>query len=179
MYSGDHVLFCTRHQDTIGIVDWRSKRLVWTWGQGVLSGPHDATLLSNGNILVFDNGLSRGWSRVLEVNPERNEIVWEYHARAKKDFFTASRGSNQRLPNGNTLVAESDKGRAFEVTPDGKIVWEFLNPFRNSKGDRATIVRFYRLDAAAVAVIEQKRGEGRRKADLSSTGSRNSSQDSY
>ncbi len=37
-------------------------------------------------------------------------------------FFYGIRGSNQRLPNENTLITESDSGRAFEVTPDKKIV---------------------------------------------------------
>jgi len=39
-------------------------------------------------------------------------------------------GSCQRLPNGNTLITESNPGRAFEVTPDQKIVWEYINPHR-------------------------------------------------
>jgi hypothetical protein len=36
-------------------------------------------------------------------------------------------GKHQRLPNGNVLIAESGQGRAFEVTPEGKIVWEYIN----------------------------------------------------
>jgi hypothetical protein len=35
----------------------------------------------------------------------------------------------QRLPNGNTVVCESSLGRFLEVTVDGKIVWEYVNPF--------------------------------------------------
>ena len=35
----------------------------------------------------------------------------------------------QRLPNGNTLVCESSYGRFFEVTQEGEIVWEYVNPF--------------------------------------------------
>jgi hypothetical protein len=39
-------------------------------------------------------------------------------------------GAARRLQNGNTLITESDNGRAFEVTEDGSIVWEFVNPER-------------------------------------------------
>jgi hypothetical protein len=39
-------------------------------------------------------------------------------------------GSCHRLPGGNTLIVESMQGRAFEVTPDGEIVWEYFNPYR-------------------------------------------------
>ena len=36
--------------------------------------------------------------------------------------------SADRLPNGNTLITETIGGRCIEVTPEGEIVWEFLNP---------------------------------------------------
>jgi hypothetical protein len=38
-------------------------------------------------------------------------------------------GNAQRLPNGNTLITESAFGRFFEVTREGEIVWEYVNPF--------------------------------------------------
>ena len=60
----DAILVCVRNQDLLAIVDWSEKRLLWAWGPGELSGPHDATLLPNGNVLAFDNGLGRDWSRV-------------------------------------------------------------------------------------------------------------------
>jgi hypothetical protein len=37
-------------------------------------------------------------------------------------------GNAQRLPNGNTLITESSFGRIFEVTKNGKIVSEYVNP---------------------------------------------------
>ena len=37
-----------------------------------------------------------------------------------------------RMPNGNTFINEGAKARFFEVTPDGKIVWEYLNPYRGN-----------------------------------------------
>ena len=38
------------------------------------------------------------------------------------------------LPNGNTLVVETDGGRALELTEDGEIVWEFRSPYRAGEG---------------------------------------------
>jgi hypothetical protein len=38
------------------------------------------------------------------------------------------RGAQQRLPNGNTLITESEAGRLLEVTADGEVVWEYINP---------------------------------------------------
>src|SRR5262249_55012756 len=35
----------------------------------------------------------------------------------------------QRLPNGDTFVCSGRDGRFFEVTPAGKVVWDYWNPF--------------------------------------------------
>lgn len=150
IYSMNNVVVTIRHQDTIAIIDWKAKQLVWAWGQGELSGPHDATVLENGNILVFDNGLARGWSRVVELDPIAKRIVWEYKAARPTDFFSIARGACQRFPNGNTLITNSDHGQAFEVTPEGQIVWEFVNPLGDDQGRRATIHRMRRYDAGFV-----------------------------
>ncbi|HEX9698530.1 MAG TPA: hypothetical protein VGD06_03635 [Acidobacteriota bacterium] len=32
------------------------------------------------------------------------------------------------MPNGNTLITETDRGRAIEVDAAGEIVWELVNP---------------------------------------------------
>lgn len=150
IYAAGNVLVSIRHQDTIAIFDWNAKKLVWAWGQGELSGQHDATVLANGNILIFDNGLARAWSRVIELDPLRREIVWEYQAPDRGEFFSLRKGSSQRLPNGNTLVANSDSGEAFEVTPAGERVWRFLNPNTDKRAHRATIVRAKRYPPGLV-----------------------------
>ena len=38
----------------------------------------------------------------------------------------------ERIENGNTFINEGAKARFFEVTPDGKIVWEYLNPYHGN-----------------------------------------------
>ncbi|MDJ0868695.1 MAG: arylsulfotransferase family protein [Myxococcota bacterium] len=153
LYAPSNLLTCVRNQDSIVVIDWDRKRLVWAWGRGVLSRPHHPTVIENGNILVFDNGPFRRWSRVVEVDPRRDEIVWEYRAPRPEDFFSGGRGSNQRLPNGNTLIADSDSGRAFEVTREGEIVWEFLTPHIDDEGHRATIIRMRRYEPAFVEAM--------------------------
>jgi hypothetical protein len=143
LYASSNLLLSLRSQDAIVIVDWERKRVVWSWGQDEMSGPHDATVLDDGNVLVFDNGLGRGWSRVIELDPLSREIVWEY--RAPDGFFTATRGAAQRLDNGNTLITDSEAGRGFEVTRDGRIVWDYRNPNLSDEGKRSIIVRMRRL----------------------------------
>lgn len=153
LYGPSNVLACFRNQDRIAIFDLDRERVLWAWGAGMLSGPHDAQVLDDGTVLVFDNGLARGWSRVVQVDPLRGEIVWEYRARDPRSLFTASRGSAQRLPNGNTLIANSDNGTAFEITRDGEEVWRYNIPERDERGHRATIVRVKRYEPAFVEAL--------------------------
>jgi hypothetical protein len=149
LYAPSNVLVTIRHQDTLAMVDWDAKKVVWAWGQGELSGPHDGVVLPSGHILVFDNGLGRHWSRIVELDPLARKIVWEYRAPQRETFYSLTRGSSQRLPNGNTLIAQSGSGRAFEVTHDGEIVWEFFNP-NLSQGRRGALVRMRRIEPAVV-----------------------------
>jgi hypothetical protein len=144
--KGD-ILICVRELDTIVILSQQSEKMIWEWGSGELDKPHHATLLDNGNILLFDNGLSRGFSRVIEVNPLSRKIEWEYKAQPPEMFFSATRGACQRLPNDNTLITESNNGRVFEVTKKGETVWEFYMPTASKKKgiQRATLYRMTRI----------------------------------
>jgi hypothetical protein len=104
-------------------------------------------MLENGHILIFDNGVRRQYSRVLELDPVVKAIVWEYVAEPREDFYSYTRGSAQRLANGNTLISESDNGRVFEVTPEGEVVWRWLNP-DTREGRPKIVYRMLRLPLA-------------------------------
>lgn len=54
--------------------------------------------------------------------------TWRYVANPREQFYARIISGMQRLPNGNTLINEGTEGRFFEVTPAGKIVWEYINP---------------------------------------------------
>lgn len=123
--------------DAIAIVDPRRRTVVWA-RTGIFRRQHDPTILSNGNLLLFDNvGLGER-SRVLELDPLSLATVWDYEGSDASPFYSEQLGASQRLSNGNTLITESDGGRAFEVTPGGEIVWEFHNPHRT--GDDGELV---------------------------------------
>jgi hypothetical protein len=153
LYDLDNVLVCFRHQDRVAVFNWTRNEVVWAWGEAELSGPHDAHMLDNGHILVFDNGLGRGASRAVEVDPLTSRIVWEYKATPPDTFYTESKGSVQRLPNGNTLLAESDRGRALEITSTGEAVWKFVCPHKVADGQRAAIVRMKRFPHEFIEAI--------------------------
>jgi hypothetical protein len=76
----------------------------------------NARRLANGNYLVAHYGLQV----VREYDPD-GKVVWQVAA-------PGGPHSVVRLPNGNTLIASADRdgapARVFEVTPEGRTVWE-------------------------------------------------------
>jgi hypothetical protein len=113
-----------------------------------ISGQHDAHLIEDGlpgagDLLVFDNQGEAGYppvplgvisgSRVLEIDPLRKQVVWQYTAensdRPGWTFYSSFISSARRLPNGNTLIDEGMNGRFFQITPAGHVVWEYVSPF--------------------------------------------------
>lgn len=128
LFGKGDILFCNRNQNLIGAIDVLAEKIIWYWGINHLDFPHTPSLLENGNILVFDNGYHRKYSRIIEFNPASGETEWEYKDVPPTSFLSAEMGSVQRLDNGNTLITESEHGRVFEITRDGDVVWEFYNP---------------------------------------------------
>jgi hypothetical protein len=143
---------------------------------GQVIGQHHAHLIPKGlpgagNLLVFDNGGASGYgftnpiapngygafaranSRVLEINPVTLALAWSYAPRDR--FFSTNISGAQRLPNGNTLICEGATGRVFEVTPGGKIVWEFQNPL--VENGRADVYRAYRIPYGWLAQLQAPR----------------------
>ncbi|WP_051459763.1 aryl-sulfate sulfotransferase [Methylomicrobium lacus] len=122
-----------------------------------ISAQHDAHIIPEGlpgagNLLVFDNqGIAgyppaavprTGGSRVLEIDPVKNEIVWQYSGESSGgpawSFRSTHISAARRLPNGNTFIDEGQSGRLFQVTPDGDIVWEYVNPYGKVGEDALT-----------------------------------------
>ena len=99
-------------------------------------------------MLIFNNGLKRNdgssYSSVDEIVPPVDEngfysltsgsafgpesILWTYYAENKSDFYSEAISGAQRLPNGNTLICDGTHGRLFEVTTEGEVVWDYINP---------------------------------------------------
>jgi outer membrane protein assembly factor BamB len=141
LFAAGNLLVSLKHIHSIAILDANTLDVLWLYGPTNLVLSHHPVLTPAGTILVFNNGVDA--SEVLEIDPLTYRAVWRY---AKGPaFFSASRGSVQRLPNGNTLVTESDRGYAFEVTPSGETVWRFANPDFTEKGERRFIWRMTRF----------------------------------
>ncbi|MEO8428337.1 MAG: aryl-sulfate sulfotransferase [Verrucomicrobiota bacterium] len=121
--------------------------------QQTLFGQHDIRWIEKGlpgagHLMVFNNnatGPEGPRSAVLEfvpptqgdgsyVVPEKGPFgpsrpEWKYEASDKKSFHSGFISGARRLPGGNTFICSGADGRIFEVTREGKIVWEYWDPY--------------------------------------------------
>ncbi len=131
-----------------------------TYGAGqdsdqVLFYQHDPTWLVGDTpgelrLLVFNNGRGRRGDDyssidelILPFDPELGFLrqpgqaygpkapSWTYSA--PDSFYSEFISGAERLPNGNTLVCSGVPGRIFEVTTEGRIVWEYWNSYRGER----------------------------------------------
>jgi hypothetical protein len=122
-----------------------------------LFGQHDVRWIEKGypgegHLTIFNNnhyGPSRddiNYSAVFEIVPPTDskgnyviekgkpfgpdKPVWVFKAADSLSFWSSFISGAERMKNGNTFIDEGAKGRFFEVTNDGKMVWEYVNPYR-------------------------------------------------
>lgn len=152
------LLISVREINTIALLDPETERIVWA-DTGLWRRQHEPRMLPSGRILLFDNQGHRGRegaTRVLEYDPATRAIAWSYAGTAEEPLSSSVYGAEQRLANGNTLIVESNNGRAIEVMPDGRVVWEFRVPER-TEADGKDMVRILpdliRIDRAGLEFL--------------------------
>jgi hypothetical protein len=112
-------------------------------GAAVFNVVHCATWIPQGlpgagHIMAFNNRNGTGASMVVELVPPADTAgvyqwtpgtaygpaspVWSYSA---SGFYSNHLGGCQRLPNGNTMLAESTTGNLWEVTASGATAWNY------------------------------------------------------
>ena len=187
-----NILISSRHLCEITKIDRQTGEIIWRLGgrqnqftflnENPANDPtyftyqHSVRKLQNGNILMFDNGnlhpvqASRAVEYKLDEQAMTATLVWEY--RHDPDVFAPSRGSVQRLPNGNTMIGwgSAPNGgypQATEVTPDKEIVFEMSVPpgmnsfgvYRSVRADSLPGVTVRMTDLAPGTDFEFKEGD--------------------
>jgi hypothetical protein len=131
LFEAGDLLVSLRNTNTLAVIDPDTKLVKWQL-TGLFVRQHDGDFLPNGHLMVYDNkggDPACGGSRILEIDPVRQEVVWSYDGCGGKPFFSLTRGVQERLPNGNVLTVEPHGGRVLEVTSDAepRLVWEYYN----------------------------------------------------
>ncbi len=156
-FRRDNVLVSVRNTSQLVVVDMKERKVVWAL-KGPWARQHEPNLLENGNVLLFDNMGARPAeqrARILEFSLASAEIVWSYDGRpGKRKLRSTTEGSVLRLPNGNTLITDSNQARVIEITPEKRVVWEYMNPHPSPvkwKKGKAVMHELRRIDPEYVS----------------------------
>ncbi len=155
-FRDGNVLLSMRTLDAIAVLDMDAEEITWAY-EGPFAAQHDPKIIDNGHLLLFNNRKGPQWSSVMELDPVTRVVVWEYMGTPPGAFYSSLCGTAQRLGNGDTLIVESENGRAFEVTPDKEIVWEFSSPHRAGEEDEyvATLFDLVRLGESSLTFLKR------------------------
>ncbi|MBT6444617.1 MAG: PQQ-binding-like beta-propeller repeat protein [Acidimicrobiaceae bacterium] len=157
--AGD-IAFSARQMNRVGVIDGKTGELTLKFTN--VHGQHHVTWVDDDHIQVFDNGETS--SRVIEIQVSTGEITWTYKGKPVHQFFSSYISGAERLWSGSVLVCEGASGRLFEVTRDGDVVWEWINPFENKRrnGDvSVTIYRAHRYPADHPAFVGRSLDPGK------------------
>jgi hypothetical protein len=143
--SDNSIYISCRHLSRITRIDYDTGDIVYNLGMDLPSGDttvgddlfsyqHSPMLLSNGNLVLFDNGNRRGGqdagsggvTRAVEIElgeaipPADPQVVWSWEV----PTYCPSTGDADRLPDGNTLVTATQLSGIYEVDQAGDVVWK-------------------------------------------------------
>jgi hypothetical protein len=130
-----NLLISSRHMDEITKISRTTGNIIWRLGGKNnqfyftndnirFSHQHGIRRLTNGNIILYDNGnyhtptFSRAAEYTINEINYTATLVWQF--RNTPDYYGFSMGFAQRLPNGNTLISwGSTSPTLTEVRPNG------------------------------------------------------------
>ncbi len=129
-FNAGDLLISLRSSNLIFIMDQDSLKVKW-WRQGLTRRQHDPDWNNRGTITIFNNNMHRGYSNIIEINPETYQYDILVDGR-KYDFYTWWRGKHQIMPDGGVLITSPDQGRVFETNKEGDLTFEFLNLYKDN-----------------------------------------------
>ena len=160
--NDQNFILSARHTNQIYKINRTTGEIIWRFGGNnddfnltgnkVISHPHHATILANGNLLLFDNGVTKTpqESRIVEYNIDENSlaatIAYEYTETGR---YSDIMGSAQKLQNGNYFIGwggnitsqiNANKSDITEIDTNGNIILDLSftnNPNRFTYSYRA------------------------------------------
>ena len=128
--KGD-ILVSLRNVNTVFVFNRYNRRIkfictgwfVWQHDPDFIDG-NSFSVFDNNNIAPENNGHQ---SRIVIVSARDRKSKVFFEGNYRSPFYTDIMGKHQWLENGNLLVTEAKNGRAFEINPQGKIMWEYVN----------------------------------------------------
>lgn len=158
LFDAGDLLVSLRDLDLVLVFDPETLRVKWHSDHPFLQ-QHDPDFIGDGWIGVFDNnrdgtdrGTMLGGSRVVAVQPSTDSTRVLFPSERSEPLYTHIMGNWQLLANGNLLLTESMAGRIAEVSPEGTLVWEWMQRrFDDTRVPWVTGSKRYRLSEEYVA----------------------------
>ncbi|MGB0749424.1 MAG: arylsulfotransferase family protein [Magnetospiraceae bacterium] len=145
MFDAGDILLSFRHMNMLAVIDGGDYHLKW-WKIGPWHRQHDPDFLPDGTIMVYDNNMSFGESRILTIDPGTEVVSVAYEGTEEAPFYAYHRGKQQSLKNGNILITDPVVGRGIEVTSEGRIVWEYQNIFDQTRNGKLGNIQLVPVD---------------------------------
>ncbi len=134
LFSARDLVVSLKRFDLVMVVDPETLNVKWHTREPFI-GQHDPDFIGKGWIGLFDNnvdgtkkGTMLGGSRIVALQPHTDSTEVLFPTSQSDLFYTETQGKWQMLENGNMLLAETAAGRVVEVGPQGRTVWEFVEP---------------------------------------------------
>jgi hypothetical protein len=125
------ILVSLRNINTVFVFNRQNRKIKFI-STGQFIRQHDPDFIDGNRFSVFDNNnvapAGHGQqSRIVIVSAPEKSLEVYFEGNSRIPFYTDILGKHQWLPNGNLLITESTKGRAFEINHRGELVWEYVN----------------------------------------------------
>lgn len=164
VFAPGDLMLSLRNINTVLVVDPETLALKFI-STGAVVRQHDPDFMAGDVISIFNNRNftldgpdATPASRIVEINAATGARRTVLGGGSETAFFTNIMGTHQRLPNGNILITESERGRILEFTPDGALAFSYDN--RTGEGRNGRTFEARRLppdmDAAFFAEKQQE-----------------------
>jgi hypothetical protein len=143
-------------------IDKQTGKVVYSWGNKSLSGEagdgrgffwrqHDAHILADGSIAVFNNNIPEVKTSSVVIfsqheGKDSSKIIWTLDCNLDSVVKAKSMvgGNVDELPNKNLLICTGNSDRIFEITRDKQMVWHAIGGRKTINDTSATPYPLYR-----------------------------------
>jgi Arylsulfotransferase (ASST) len=160
------LVISARHTDSVYRIDLASKEITWKLGGtktprslDILNDPkspslakqHDARVLPDGTITVYDNRSKVSPPRAVRfrVDAGAGTAKWLEQVTESKVHSSGAEGSARKIAGGNWVISWGGSHILSETTPSGRVVWR-LNFVDDVINYRVTPIPSGRLSASAL-----------------------------
>lgn len=160
-FSKEDIMVSLRNINTIFVFNRYDNKIKFL-KTGCFVRQHDPDFIDGDSISVFDNNHiteepNGQQSRILILSAHSDKSRIYFSGNKKIPFYTVILGKHQWLPNGNLLITEPMKGRAFEIDQNKEIVWEYLNIIE--EGLTGTMEEVQRIPSEFLNIIKNRISE--------------------